>query len=201
MYVEAGVSVIAAMTGVSGAHSVTLPGQLDPGVVTDTSGPLRGAVLFALILVSGWAILTLDADFVDDSVDSLLDRPAVAVLYGVAAYVIVMLVGLYGVTTLARVSVAGGVIGQLGILITGGVVLVLTGFGFLVVGTVLTEIHRYRRPMYGVVIGACLSAVCWTLLPPARGLLACVAVAAFGIGGSVRVWIHSERVVKTERDG
>jgi len=197
-------AVVSAMPTVAGLMTNVGPpvvGQLDSGVATELSGPLRGLVSFVLVLVAGALVLRMRRSYVNESIDAISDSPATAVVYGIAGYVIVGIVGLYGATTLARLSVAGGAFVRVAILISSAFVLVLTSFGFLVVGTLLTDIFGSRRPTYGLLIGAFLSAVSWVLLSPAGSIVSSLAIAAFGIGGSARIWIHSERTVETELDG
>ncbi|AJF27501.1 hypothetical protein ACNO8S_16745 (plasmid) [Haloarcula sp. KBTZ06] len=201
MSVDAAVGVAPTVPGLAATVVNPVVGQLMPGVGTELSRPLRGLVSFVLVLVAGALVLRLRRNYVNESIDAISDSPATAVLYGIAGYVIVGIVGLYGATTLARLSVAGGVFVRVAILISSAFVLVLTSFGFLVVGTLLTDIFGSRRPTYGLLIGAFLSAVSWVLLSPAGSIVSSLAIAAFGIGGSARIWIHSERTVETELGG
>ncbi|MDS0222401.1 hypothetical protein NDI54_13720 [Haloarcula sp. S1AR25-5A] len=174
-------------------------GQLGPA--TELSRPLRALVSFVVVLVIGALVLRLRRDSLDEAIDAISDSPATAVLYGVAGYVIVGIVALYGTTTLAQMSVAGGILVRLGIIIGGAFLLILTAFGFLVVGTLLTQLLRGRHPARGLLLGASLSAITWVLFSPAGSIVSSLAIAAFGIGGSARVWIHSERTVETELNG
>ncbi|KAA9405095.1 MULTISPECIES: hypothetical protein [Haloarcula] len=198
---DAVVSAVPTVAGLAAVVGPSVTGQLDPGVAAGLSRPLRAVVSFVLVLVAGALILRLRRNYVDESIDAISDSPATAVLYGVAGYVIVGIVALYGATTLARLSVAGGIFVRTAILISSAFVLVLTSFGFLVVGTLLTDILRNRQPTLGLLIGASLSAVSWVLLSPAGSIVSSLAIAAFGIGGSARLWIHSERTVETELGG
>ncbi|EMA26334.1 hypothetical protein [Haloarcula argentinensis] len=201
MSCDAVASVAPTVPGLAATIWDPVVGQLVPGVGTELSKPIRGLVSFVLVLMGGALVLRLRRNYVDESINAILDSPAMAVLYGIAGYVIVAIVGLYGATTLARLSVAGGVFVRIVILISSAFVLVLTSFGFLVVGTLLTGILRNRQPALGLLIGASLSAVSWILLSPAGSIVSSLAIAAFGIGGSARVWIHSERTVETELGG
>lgn len=196
-------AVVSAVPTVAGLATISGPsvlGQLDPGRATELSRPLRGLVSFVLILVSGAALLRLRRNYISGSIDLITDSPARSVLYGFAGYVIVGIVALYGATTLAQLSIASGILVRVGVIISTVFVLALTSFGFLVVGTLLTDIFGRRRPASGLLIGASLSAVTWLLFSPAGSVVSSLAIAAFGIGGPVRVWIHSERTVETEMD-
>jgi hypothetical protein len=201
MSVDAVVSVAPTVPGLAATVVNPVVGQLEPGVATDLSRPLRGLVSFVLVLIAGAVVLRLRRNYVDESIDAIADSPATAILYGIAGYVIVGIVALYGATTLARLSVAGGIFVRIVILISSAFVLLLTSFGFLVVGTLLTDILRRRQPALGLLIGASLSAVSWILLSPTASIVSSLAIAAFGIGGSARLWIHSERTVETELGG
>jgi hypothetical protein len=197
---DAGVSVVLGVPGLAPAIGNLVVGQLEPGGVTELSRPLRGLLSFLLVLVAGTVVLRLRQGYIDESIDAIFDSPATAILYGFAGYVIVGIVSLYGTTTLARLSVAGGVLVRILIIIWSLFLLLLTAFGFVVVGPLLTDILRSRHTSYGLLIGASLSAVSWVLFSPVGSIVASLAIAAFGIGGSARLWIHAERTVETELD-
>jgi len=197
---DAVVSVVLRLSGLATATGNLVVGQLEPGVVTELSRPLRGLVSLLLVLAAGALVLRLRRGYVDESIDAIFDSPATAILYGLAGYVIVGIVSLYGTTTLARLSVAGGVLVRILIIIGSAFLLLLTAFGFVVVGTLLTDILRSRHASYGLLIGASLSAVPWVLFSPVGSIVSSLAIAAFGIGGSARLWIHAERTVETELD-
>jgi hypothetical protein len=201
MSVDAAVGVAPTVPGLAATIWNPVVGQLAPGVGTELSRPLRGLVSFVLVLVAGAVVLRLRRNYVDESIDAIADSPATAILYGIAGYVIVGIVALYGATTLARLSVAGGIFVRIAILISSAFVLVFTSFGFLVVGTLITDIFSDRQPSRGLLIGASLSAVSWVLFSPIGSIVSSLAIAAFGIGGSARLWIHSERTVETELGG
>ncbi|WP_324759424.1 hypothetical protein [Haloarcula montana] len=199
MAVGTAVRVVVTASGGNGAVGTFVPGQMDPSILTDASGLLQGVVSFLLVLAAGWLILVRSPGRVDEAVDTLYDEPVRAVLYGAMAYAVVLLLGLYGVNQIVRIGVGGGRLAQIGVVGIGVAVLVLTGFGFLVLGTLLTDIQRERRPQYGLLVGATLSAVGWILLPLPWSAVVWFGLAAFGIGGSARVWLHTDRTVETER--
>jgi hypothetical protein len=188
----AGAWALAVLPGVAVAQPV------ETDLITGASGPLRAAASFALVLAFGGLVLYRWGGLVDRSIDALVDRPKIAVLYGLVAYLIVLAVGFYGLSQLGRVGVASTPVGSAGFLGIGAAVMLLTGFGFLVVGTLLTDLRGRRRPDHGLVIGAALSAVGWLVLPLVGALAVWVVVAAFGIGGSTRRYLHAERTVETE---
>jgi len=151
------------------------------------------------VVAFGGLVLRLSEGRVDRSLDALYDQPYRAVPYGLMGYVIALTVGLFGLSQLSRAGVASTLVGRLVALILVGIVVALTAFGFLVVGTLVTDVQGQRRPTYGLLIGAALSAVGWLALPTAGGLAVWVLLAAFGLGGAVRRWFHAERTVETER--
>lgn len=165
---------------------------VDPAAIAAASGTVRAAASFALVLLFGAVLLHRYGGFVDRSVDASMDRPYVAVLYGVMAFGLVAFVGGYAVSQLARVGVGGTVV-LVGAGAAGLVALVLGALGFLVVGTLITDVRGGRRPWQGLVLGAALSAVGWLLLPLVGGVLAWLLLAAFGIGGPTRLWFHTPR--------
>lgn len=173
---------------------------IDPSVVVDAPAPVRAAGSFAAVLLLGGVLLYRYAGFVDRSVDAAMERPRVAVLYGLMAFGLVAFTGGYAVSQLARVGVGGSTVPLVGATAAGVVALVLAALGFLVVGTLVTDVRGGRRPGYGLLIGAALSAVGWLLLPPVAGLVVWVLLAAFGIGGSTRRWFHTPRRVPANDD-
>ncbi|MEF8841186.1 MAG: hypothetical protein V5A62_06115 [Haloarculaceae archaeon] len=171
---------------------------VDPAILAEAPGMAWAAASFALVLLFGGGLLYRYGSFVDRSVDASMDRPYVAVAYGVMAFGLVAFVGGYAASQLTRVGVGGT---GLLLVVVGGVVLValvLGALGFLVVGTLVTDVQGRRRPWHGLVLGAALSAVGWLLLPLVGGGLAWVLLAAFGIGGPTRLWFHTPRRVDPE---
>lgn len=198
MTVGTAVRVVAPSVGAGGVVGPSVPAQVDPSLITDTPGLVQGAVSFLLVLVAGWVVLARSPRRVEDAVDALFDEPGRAILYGAMAYVIVLVVGLYGVTQAARLAVGGGLVAAVAVTAIGVAVLVLTGFGFLVLGTLLTDIQSHQRPQYGLVVGAVISGVVWLVLPLPWSAIVWFAFAAFGIGGATRLWLHTDRTVERE---
>ncbi|WP_254280524.1 hypothetical protein [Haloarcula marina] len=191
--------LVAALSVVAVLPSVAAAQSLDPSVVGDASGPVRAVASFALVVASGGVVLLRSEDRVHRALDALLARPSRAVPYGLLAYVLVLAVGLYGLSQLIRVGVVSTVLGRAAAILLVVAVVFVTGFGFLVVGTLLTDLQGRRRPRYGLLIGAALSAGCWAVLPLLGGVVVSAVVASFGIGGATRRWFHAERTVERER--
>jgi|AntRauTorcE11898_2_1112593.scaffolds.fasta_scaffold00156_20 hypothetical protein len=173
--------------------------SVDVTALSGIPGYLQAIGSFLLVVLFGGVILRQSEARVHRSLEAIHERPYSAVPYGLVAYAIALAVGMYGFSQLGRVGVAGTFLGRLVALLLAGVVVSLTAFGFLVVGTFATDVQGQRRPTYGLVLGAALSAIGWLVLPTAGGLAVWVLVAAFGLGGAVRPWVHAERTVETER--
>ena len=189
---------------VIGRSFATLPSvaqAVDVATLGNLPGYLKAIASFLLVTAFGGVILIRSEPFLRRSVDALQDRPYSAVPYGLMAYVVALPVGLFGLSQLGRVAFAGPLVVQLLALVLLGAIAALTAFGFLVVGTLVTQVQGQRRPGYGLVLGGVLSAVGWLALPTVGGFVASVLVAAFGLGGAVRRWFHAERTVETERAG
>lgn len=178
--------------GVASAQS------LDPSAVTETTGQVRAVGSFLLVFLCGGAILHLFAGFVDRSTDALLERPAVAVVYGLLAYVIVGFFGAYATDLLVRSGLANTPAAYVAPAILFGGSLVLGAVGFVVLGTVLTDLWGHRQPQTGLVVGAAVSAAAWLAFPLVGSVLSWVVVSAVGIGGATRRWVHASEAVEVD---
>lgn len=182
---------------------VTAPpvvGQGGLSTLLELSGPARGALCFVFVLLVGVGLLTWRAPTVDRAVDLTVDGTPLAVIYGVVAFGLLTFVGGYVFTQLARVAPSAAVL-QAALAGVGLGAVALGGFGYLVLGTWITEIEGTRRPWPGAVVGAGISAVPWLFLStwPATG--AWLLLAAFGLGSVTRNWVHGERTVESETSG
>lgn len=186
------------------ARSVSLPAlaAVDPTTLGGLSSVARAAGSFVLVLLFGIGVLYRSQRFVEHSIDSSLARPHISLVYGLIGYGIVVSVGLYGITQLPTLPTVGVVTSMLATalaVIVAGCILALAGLGYTVVGSGLLELTGDRQPWNGLVLGATISALTWLALPALAAAVAWVTVAAVGIGGPVREWIHDERTVETER--
>jgi hypothetical protein len=161
-------------------------------------GPARGALSFAVVLVVGVGLLSLRPATVERAVDRAAEGSPLAVVYGVVAFGLVALVGSYGLSQGARVGVDAATLRLVGTLVVGLALSALGAFGYLVVGTLLTQIEGARRPWLGAAVGAVVSALPWLALPALPALAVWTLVAAVGLGGPTRHYVHAERTVETE---
>lgn len=185
---------LAAGPGVAAAQPV------DPGTVADASAVVRGLGSFVLVGLVGAVILARRDGVVHRAVDDAMDRPAVAVIYGMVSFVLVLFAATYANNLLAHAGLAATPVGYVAFVVLAGGLACLAGLGYLVVGTLLTDVRGVRSPRRGLVVGAALSSVGWLLLPAATALAVWVIVAAFGVGGLTRTWVHSERVLTADLD-
>jgi hypothetical protein len=170
---------------------------LEPVTLAEAPGVVWATASFLLVLLFGGALQYRYDGYVDRSVDAALDRPRIAVVYGLMAFGFVLFAGGYASSQVARIGGVGDTLSMAALGAAGLVALVLAGLGFVVVGTLLTEMRGARRPWHGLVLGAGISAVGWLVLPLLGGLAAWVILAAFGIGGSTREWFHTPRRVES----
>ncbi|PSQ02309.1 hypothetical protein BRC92_09230 [Halobacteriales archaeon QS_4_69_31] len=173
-------------------------GPLDPSVVAGVPPLYRAAGSFVLVALFGVAVLSWSQRFVEGSVEASMARPHVSVVYGLVAYGLVGFLGMLFLVQLSFVGLTGSSLAYVVAGLVGVGVLVLAGLGYAVVGSALVELVAERQPWNGLVLGAVLSGLAVLVLPPLAGLLAWVVLAAVGVGGPVREWMHAERTVATE---
>ena len=166
----------------------------------ELSGPVYGLLSVVLVgLTAAGLVARREAD-VHRAVDLMREGSPLAVLYGVIAFGLVAFVGGYIISQLGRVTTRAAVF-QFVLVLAAFAAVVLSGFGYLVVGTWLTELEGRRRPWSGAAIGAGLSAVPWIVLPRVPAVLGWILVAAVGLGSVTRAWVHGERTVDSEAGG
>jgi len=171
---------------------------VDPSAVVELPGPARALGSFLLVLLFGGLLRYRYGGFVDRSVDASMERPGVAVIYGLMAFGFVAFAGAYASSQLSQLPVGSVALATVAVTIAGLAVLLLAGLGFAVVGTLVTDVRGRRRPWHGLVLGAAISAAGWLLLPLLGGVLAWVLVASFGVGGPTREWFHSNRRAESD---
>ncbi|WP_157969209.1 hypothetical protein [Haloplanus rubicundus] len=172
----------------------SLQWSIEPTAVV-ASDPGRAAASFLLVLTVAAAVRYWRAGLLNWAVDATLERPLTAPLYGVAASALGWLVIAYAFGQALRL---GGAVGQAGVVLGVGVALCVGGFGFVVVGAALTTVVGDRRPWAGPLVGAGLGAVVLVALPRPVGLVVWVFVAATGLGGVARRWIHASASVERQ---
>jgi hypothetical protein len=174
------------------------PMQIDPAAIVDSSRPVRAAVSFLVVILIGGALQARLGGLLDRAVDDVVDRPRVAVIYGVVAYGTLAFVGFYLNNVLVQAGLLDSPLAFVALILVVVGVLVLSSFGFLVIGTVATSLRTDGLPWQALVLGGGVSAVPWLVLPFTVSAIVWLAVAAFGVGGRTRTWVHASRAVESE---
>lgn len=179
-------------TGVGALAALQL--GTDPTAVV-ASDPGRAAASFLLVLIVAAAVRYRRAGLLNRAVDATLERPLTAPLYGVAASVLGWLVVAYAFGQALRI---GGVVGQAGVVLGVGLALCAAGFGFVVVGATVTTVLDDPRPWIGALAGAGISGLVLVAFPRPAGVVVWVFVAATGLGGVARRWLHASASVEQQ---
>lgn len=182
-----------------GAVGVVNARSLDALELLETPG-IRAAGSFLLLVLLGAGVLHRYDGLVDRSLDAMLDRPAVSVVYGAMAHLLVWFAAVSFLSQVSRVDVGQRVATLTIVAAVGVVFLSLGALGFLVVGTWLTDLRGDRQPWNGLVVGATIAALGLLVLPLLGGAVVWGLVVSVGIGGLVRTWVHDERTVANETD-
>lgn len=188
-------TVLAALLVVPGGAAAQ---SVDPSVVVGAPAVVRAAIAALIVGVVGVGFLTWRRETIDSAVGDTIDRPKVAVAYGLVAFGIVAFVALFANNVLVQAGLLTTPLALLIVAIPAIGVAVVGGLGFLVVGTLLTGLNGPHRPRQGVLFAAILSALCWVAGPLLVSFVVWMLVAAFGVGGTTRTWVHSERTVASE---
>lgn len=179
--------------------AVVAQGTVNPAAVLDASPAARAAASFVLVTAFGAAALYWREDLVDRAIESSMERPLISVVYGTMAYILVTFLSGYAFSQVAQLGVGGEVLPLLGVAVGGSAILSLAGLGYVVVGGRLTEVRGQRSPWLGLAVGAAISGVALAL-PGPLGIAVWIAIAAVGIGGPTRNYIHDSRSAEIEAE-
>lgn len=169
--------------------------SVDPSTLGQLPVTYLAAGSFLLVLGFGTLVLWRSQRFVEHGIDTSMTQPHMSVLYGLIAYGLVLFGGFLLLMQLSFVGVTNPSFRLVvfGLVAIG--ILALAGPGYAIVGTKLLDMLSGRQPWNGLALGAVLSAISWLLLPLQLAALLWLLVAALGIGGPVREWMHDERGV------
>lgn len=167
---------------------------LDPSVVADAPATVRAAAVFLTTVLFGGVVVYRYGGRVDEAAGASRERPLLAVVYGLGAFGFVLFVVAFGLSELSRAGVGLRVVSTFVFVALAVMVLSLGAVGFAVVGVLLADAFGFRDPMLGLVGAAGASAVAWFLLPVVPGALVWVVIAAVGVGGPTRRWVHRDSV-------
>lgn len=183
--------MFSAVSVAPGAVSPLPVAVFDPSALLEAPASVRAAVGFLLTVVFGGAVIYRYGGRLDAAVDASTKNPLVSVVYGLIAYGLVGFFVAYGYTQLARLGVGTTALTVLAVVVLGLFLLSLGGLGFVVVGVWFTETFGFRDVWIGLVGVGLVAAVALFVLPVALGLLVWLAIAAVGVGGPTRRWIHA----------
>ncbi|PSP98258.1 hypothetical protein BRC94_08870 [Halobacteriales archaeon QS_5_70_17] len=170
---------------------------IDPKTILATTGPVRAAGSFLLMVVLGAAVLRLFEADVDAAIDASLDRPVTSTIYGLIAH------GSVGVATAYAYSfvASAGTLAAAGLAVVALAWLIVAAVGFLVTGGVITGAVGSTQPWTGLVFGAAIAAAAWLLPSVAAGVAVWFVAVSLGIGGRTREWVHASRSTSYGGDG
>lgn len=163
---------------------------VDPQGVLSIGPIARAAVAFAVVLTLGALLLWWDRSLIERATASSTTRPLYSLAHGVAAHVIVVFGTVYAANQLGPLEIGGESAASIGL--AAGIVLLLliAGYGFTVVGTILVEYSVSKGPWTGLLAGGILAATT-AALPIMYGGLLWLFLVSMGIGGPVRRWFHA----------
>ncbi|MBX0324457.1 hypothetical protein EGH21_15615 [Halomicroarcula sp. F13] len=173
-----------------GSPSILPIQAFDPSMVTEASPAVRAAASFLLTILFGGAVIYRGGGRLDGAVEASSERPLAAVVYGLMAFGIVTFFVVYAFSQLANLGIGTTVLTALGAVVFAVAFLSLGGLGFAVVGVWVTESFGGRDPWAGLVGVGAVSAVAWLVLPAVVSVAVWLAIAAIGLGGPARRWVH-----------
>jgi hypothetical protein len=183
----------------AGSHASPPLQALDPSIVVDAPASVRAAAAFLLTVVFGGAVIYWYGGRIDAAVDASKANPLLSAVYGLIAYGLVAFFIVYAYSQVVRIGVGTEVITVLAVVVLGVVLLSLGGLGFVVVGAWLTDSFDIGDTWAGLVGVALASGLVLLVLPVGVGLLVWLGIAAVGVGGPTRAWMHAEAVDTSAR--
>jgi hypothetical protein len=116
------------------------------------------------------------------------------------AYGLVAFFGAYAFSQLSRVGVGATAVATVSGLVLMGILLSLGGVGYAVLGAWLADAAGFRDPFLGVVAAGLVGAVAVLALPALPGAIAWFVVAAVGLGGPVKRWVHKDNAKRQAKE-
>ncbi|WP_256420968.1 hypothetical protein, partial [Halobellus rarus] len=179
--------------GIPAGIPVQIPLQsLDPAAVTEAPATVRALIAFLASTFFGGFVLYRWGGRVSDAVEASASNLPLSVIYGVFAYGLLSFVVVYAYTQLARLGVGLAALTVVVGIVLGGGLLALGGLGFAVVGSYIADMAALGDPWLGLVGVGLAAAVAVLVLPLLLGVTVWFGIAAVGIGGPVRQWVHAD---------
>jgi hypothetical protein len=178
--------------GVAVSDGMWLLQAFDPTVVVDAPAPVRAAVAVVLTVAVGGGVIYRYGGRIDLAVDASMARPLLSVVYGLIAFGLVTFFIVYAYSQVVRVGVGTTIVTLVAGVVLGGVLLGLASLGFVVVGAWLAASLGMGDVWAGLVGMALVGGLVLLVLPPGVGLLVWLVIAAVGVGGPARRWVHAD---------
>lgn len=175
------------------------PMQLGLRSLTDAPPAVRATAAFLLSTLFGGLVLYRYGNRLPAAVEVSMANPLVSLVYGFAAYGLLVFIAGYAYSQIARVGVAGRTVSLVGGAVIGVALFALGGVGFAVVGGWVADTAGLRDAWFGLVATGLFAAAAVFVFPFALGSLAWFAVAAVGLGGPVKRWIHADTADRKRR--
>jgi hypothetical protein len=161
------------------------------GRLLEAPPTVRAGVALVSTLLFGGGTLYWFGGRLGEAVDASAESLPLSLLYGVMAYVLVVFLVGYAFSQLSRIGAASPLLTSLLVAVLAVFVLSLVGYGFAVDGTWVADAAGLSDPWVGLVLVAGFTTMVWLVAPFFVGLLVWGAVAAVGLGGPARRWVHA----------
>lgn len=178
---------------IAGEVFASVPLQtFDPATVTEAPATVRAMAAFLASTFFGGIVLYQAGDRVATAAEASASNLPLSVIYGVFAYGLTAFIVVYAYTQLASLGVGIVALSIGGGLVLGLGLLGLGGFGFAIVGTYVADMVAVSDPWLGLVGVGLAAALAVLVLPLLVGVVVWFGIAAVGIGGPVRMWVHAD---------
>lgn len=190
----------AVATGPTTAAVIPLQ-TLEPISQLGSSAATRAMVAFLTSTVVGGFVLYQYGNRIDTAVEASTSNPPVSVIYGVMAYGLIAFFGAYGFSQLSRIGIGAATVATISGLVLLGILLSLGGVGYAILGSWLADAAGFGDPFLGVVAAGLVGAVAVLALSTLAGAVVWFLIAAVGLGGPVRNWVHRDNATRQAKEG
>ena len=187
-----------ALAGLSPGSGASGQVPVDPSAAAQLPATVLATGSFLLVLAFGTIALWRSREFVERGIVTSMRQPHMSLVYGLIAYGLVGFIGFLLLIQLSFAGISDSSFRYVALALIGAGMLSLAGPGYAIVGTRVLDQVGGRQPWNGLALGAVLSATSLLVLPLQLGALVWLLVAALGIGGPVREWMHADRDVNDD---
>lgn len=171
----------------------------DPSAVVGAPAPIRATVALLSSVLTGGVITYRYGRRLDAAVAAARENFTLNLFYGLFAYALAGFLVAYGFAQIASLGVEAPLALLLALVVLGGALLLLGGIGYAIVGTWLASTTGLGDSWIGVVGVSLVGAAIVYVLPFFLGAALWFAIAAIGLGGPVRRWVHADAAQRTAR--